>query len=394
MTSYFTHTETETDDQDVALLVAKQKAALQAVKKKGSDAGKSQVKKRIIVAFFLLSWFLLPVYLGYPFVVAYVASIGFFFFRESSQVGRDPKKDRAVPELMGWVIFAAFHLVWAPKFFLTKAVLEHSGLPKDEYPWLHQILFEYNTHICFVVLIAILLWFIVSLRRGALRYQFSRLGHYVITGSVLALHNVAGFTLYQMGVFWVVFVPITIGCNDCMAYFCGKTFGRTPLITLSPNKTLEGFLGGAFFTCIFVSLLCGTIFTYESLTCINYNLAVLPFAGPVCANPQSREVFERVFITSPFGDVSDALATCITFALFASLASPFAGFLASGIKRAYKIKDFSNIIPGHGGFLDRGDCTIFADLFMLYFLTQMLNREYLLMDEVVARSHEMGTEDR
>lgn len=41
---------------------------------------------------------------------------------------------------------------------------------------------------------------------------------------------------------------------------------------------------------------------------------------------------------------------------FASLIAPFGGFFASGFKRAFKIKDFSDVIPGHGGLTDRVDC--------------------------------------
>lgn len=41
---------------------------------------------------------------------------------------------------------------------------------------------------------------------------------------------------------------------------------------------------------------------------------------------------------------------------FASFAAPFGGFLSSAIKRAYGIKDFNNLIPGHGGMMDRFDC--------------------------------------
>jgi CDP-diglyceride synthetase len=47
----------------------------------------------------------------------------------------------------------------------------------------------------------------------------------------------------------------------------------------------------------------------------------------------------------------------IALALFASLIAPFGGFMASGIKRAYNIKDFGTLIPGHGGFTDRSSPT-------------------------------------
>ena len=43
-------------------------------------------------------------------------------------------------------------------------------------------------------------------------------------------------------------------------------------------------------------------------------------------------------------------------ATFASLIAPFGGFFASGIKRTFKIKDFGDSIPGHGGITDRMDC--------------------------------------
>ncbi|KAF3850489.1 hypothetical protein F7725_012261 [Dissostichus mawsoni] len=46
----------------------------------------------------------------------------------------------------------------------------------------------------------------------------------------------------------------------------------------------------------------------------------------------------------------------IALSSFASIMGPFGGFFASGFKRAFKIKDFANTIPGHGGIMDRFDC--------------------------------------
>ncbi|GMI62123.1 hypothetical protein ScalyP_jg9694 [Parmales sp. scaly parma] len=52
----------------------------------------------------------------------------------------------------------------------------------------------------------------------------------------------------------------------------------------------------------------------------------------------------------------------IPLSLFASVVAPFGGFFASGIKRAYGIKDFDSIIPGHGGVMDRMDCQFLRSL--------------------------------
>ena len=55
-------------------------------------------------------------------------------------------------------------------------------------------------------------------------------------------------------------------------------------------------------------------------------------------------------------------------ALFASIVGPFGGFVASGIKRAYDIKDFASFIPGHGGIMDRMDCQMLTSLFVVVYV--------------------------
>jgi phosphatidate cytidylyltransferase len=60
------------------------------------------------------------------------------------------------------------------------------------------------------------------------------------------------------GLFWFVVPVMLVICNDTMAYFCGLLVGRKiipyPFLSLSPNKTWEGFLGGAVFTVLCCSL--------------------------------------------------------------------------------------------------------------------------------------------
>ena len=53
----------------------------------------------------------------------------------------------------------------------------------------------------------------------------------------------------------------------------------------------------------------------------------------------------------------------LILATFASLIAPFGGFFASGLKRTFKVKDFGESIPGHGGITDRMDCQFIMGFF-------------------------------
>jgi len=126
-------------------------------------------------------------------------------------------------------------------------------------------------------------------------------------------------------------IPLTaVICNDVFAYLWGVLFGRHPLISVSPSKTVEGFAGAAVTTVILVPL----------------------------AAPHIMQYYD-------FDGFSPRLTTLysVTLATWVSAVGPTGGFLASMVKRAAGIKDFSNLIPGHGGVLDRLDCQIMCALF-------------------------------
>ena len=58
--------------------------------------------------------------------------------------------------------------------------------------------------------------------------------------------------LINFGRVWAILATSIVAINDASAYAAGMSFGMTPLIKLSPNKTLEGFLGGMVLTVIFI----------------------------------------------------------------------------------------------------------------------------------------------
>ena len=65
--------------------------------------------------------------------------------------------------------------------------------------------------------------------------------------------------------------------NDVMAYVFGKTMGRTKLIKLSPNKTVEGFIGGGISTVIFAYYVSAQISNYKYIYCPQTELIFSPF---------------------------------------------------------------------------------------------------------------------
>ena len=63
----------------------------------------------------------------------------------------------------------------------------------------------------------------------------------------------------------------------------------------------------------------------------------------------------------------------LSLSLFGAIIGPFGGFFASGFKRAFKIKDFGDIIPGHGGIVDRFDCQYLMAVFVHVYIASFIS---------------------
>lgn len=115
--------------------------------------------------------------------------------------------------------------------------------------------------------------------------------------------------------------------NDSSAFFIGRKFGRHKFFPwISPNKTIEGVIGGGIFTIIACFIYCIFYATYLSwFDCLALGLLTAFFA--------------------PAGDLVESM-----------------------IKRDANLKDSSNLIPGHGGFLDRFDSILFVSPVVYYYL--------------------------
>ncbi|KAI5071737.1 hypothetical protein GOP47_0013988 [Adiantum capillus-veneris] len=145
---------------------------------------------------------------------------------------------------------------------------------------------------------------------------------------------------------WCLFPASLLVINDIAAYTCGRIIGRTPLIKLSPKKTWEGFVGALIVTVSSAFLLADWMGRSPWLTCPRQDLST----GPLSCDPNPS---------------FHSLRSChaLAYGLFASIVAPFGGFFASGFKRAFRIKDFGDSIPGHGGITDRMDCQMLMAVF-------------------------------
>lgn len=134
------------------------------------------------------------------------------------------------------------------------------------------------------------------------------------------------------GVFWVFVLLGMTWLNDTFAYFFGHKFGKRKLAPMiSPGKTVEGFLGG------FLGSFCGFVLFW------------LIFKRPV------------PFFYAPF------------LTLLVGVVGPVGDLCESLIKRSFHVKDSGNVIPGHGGMLDRIDALLFTAPVVYFFASLVQN---------------------
>lgn len=132
------------------------------------------------------------------------------------------------------------------------------------------------------------------------------------------------------GMFYFILIAFSAWGSDTGAYFVGCAIGKHKLApVLSPKKTVEGLVGGIVSNLV-LSILFALIYSLsvESVESVSYLLVIL-------------------------------------VAVLGSLVSVVGDLFASAIKRYYKIKDYGNIMPGHGGVLDRFDSMLMVTAYMV-----------------------------
>ena len=148
-------------------------------------------------------------------------------------------------------------------------------------------------------------------------------GLFFITTSFILL-----ITMREYNIKLLIYLLLITIFTDTFAYIIGRLIGRTKLLEdISPNKTLEGTIGGTL-----VAVYIASLYYYVVIS-------------------------------------NEHLLRLIVITTFLSILGQFGDLFFSAIKRYYDKKDFSNLIPGHGGILDRVDSLLFVLLGFMLFIT-------------------------
>ncbi|KDN40028.1 phosphatidate cytidylyltransferase [Tilletiaria anomala UBC 951] len=243
--------------------------------------------------------------------------------------------------------------------------------------------------------------FILNLRRDNLKRQFGLFAwvHMSLLLIVVSSHFLVNNILEGLIWFWV---PASLViCNDIFAYVCGMLFGRTPLISLSPKKTMEGFFGAFAITVLF-SWGWGSFFQqFNYMICPAVSLGMNAFKDIQC-QPNPVFLWHHARLPAVFASALTRVLAPLTggraietlpytpfqlhslvMAAFASLVAPFGGFFASGFKRAFNIKDFGDSIPGHGGLTDRFDCQFLMGLWAYVYYSSLIREHHVSVGSVL-----------
>lgn len=358
----------------------------------------------------LVSGFSLVLFSGHVYICALVALVEIFLFRELVKVRYNTFFhiiEDTIPmfRTTQWLWFCVA-IFYTYSDFVFDVIKSNTAL--------HYLLIydKLQTPLAFALYSGTFIITIATMQAGHIKFQLNQL-----CWTIVVLCLTVGQLKYVMhnvynGLFWFALPLMLVITNDCFAYICGmlcgRKFIRRPFIALSPNKTWEGFIGGAIFTIIMGWYLSRIMAHFTWFTCPTNQFRLLPerleceldpifLEASSIFNPQVFEIIPDAFtkmipgivdICAVDGDAA-VLTPCISgeeththhhfelvlknvfpvqihalgLAAFASLVAPFGGFLASAIKRAYGIKDFDSIIPGHGGLMDRLDCQFMMALF-------------------------------
>ncbi|TDH18356.1 phosphatidate cytidylyltransferase [Segetibacter sp. 3557_3] len=215
---------------------------------------------------------------------------------------------------------------WAIMLFMTNNAFQVANITLHEIGWFILL-------VCGVVLPLTEVLFTKNFNIRSIGYSAFGLIYLSLSWAMMIGLRTHGMlftdSLLSLDLGWIIPVLLisAIWINDTMAYIVGSFIGKTPLSAISPKKTWEGTIGGA-------------VLAIATVTLVSYSL------------------------------ISTAdITSIIIISAIAAVIGTLGDLLESKLKRMAGVKDSGQIMPGHGGFLDRFDSLVLATPFVWLYIT-------------------------
>lgn len=313
---------------------------------------------RLWTTLVMIAAFFAVVAVGHWACVGLILLLEAAMFREMERVRKPKKEAPATSALVDWGLWLV------STYTIVGRVLSITFAEQLDLP--------YHMLLSFLAYAAVFVGFVFSLRTGFYKQQFMQFAYtHMILMSALLQANFWVHNVFK-GLFWLMLPASLVIVNDIMAFVFGSLLGRTPLIALSPKKTWEGWIGGTASTFVWGFFFARALAAFPWLTCPKTDL----YSWDVQCTPNHIFLPRQFFIpgTAISFTACPVQFHALVLAAFASLVAPFGGFFASGLKRAFKAKDFDSIIPGHGGLTDRFDCQMLMGAFSNIYVSTFIFR--------------------
>lgn len=228
----------------------------------------------------------------------------------------------------------------------------------DAIPFLHSLATDYNFDILYLFLLSSIIIFTFETFKKDFRLSMEAVGIHLLTvfyagfmlGNLVRLIAIPGLPkevdgeilYYGSGQYFILFLFAIAWLSDTGAYFSGKLFGKHKMgLRVSPNKSVEGYIGGIISAVITTIIFVWIAFPDEYMVSLDGELAYKIF-GYTWMIP----VVIALTILAQLGDLAESM-----------------------IKRSGNVKDSQQILPGHGGVLDAADSIIYINPVFYFIFT-------------------------
>lgn len=253
------------------------------------------MKQRIVTAVVALALFVPIVILGgLPFTLAIylIATVGLYELLRMKDLHLF-----TIPGMLTWIVLAVMLM------------------PASWGDWVHETLRYTKIELAFAAILLLLIYTVVVKNR----FTFDHVAFAILGALYVGIGFYYLIETRMIGIEFVVYALLVIWMTDTGAYFTGRKIGKRKLWPdISPNKTIEGFVGGIIWAVVFACIF-------------------------------------QLFIP-----IASSYVILIAVTVVASIVGQLGDLVESAIKRHYDVKDSGKLLPGHGGILDRFDSLLFV----------------------------------